>query len=81
NKLAVLAILIALGIGAAGFYKLQEQDRIYQAEIAALKTQIEMKQSEFASSIEASQAKTIERATELTHQAEVAVEQQQKSIE
>ncbi|WP_394245386.1 uroporphyrinogen-III C-methyltransferase [Vibrio astriarenae] len=81
SKLAIIAILIALGIGAAGFYKLQEQDKIYQAEIAALKTQIEMKQNEMVSSLEDTQAQTIQKATELTHRAEVAIEQQQNSIE
>lgn len=81
NTLAVLAIIIALGVGAAGFYKLQQQGENYQAEIAALRAQLDAKQGELSRTLEATKASTLEQAAELSNRADVAIEQQQNSIE
>ncbi|MCG6273931.1 uroporphyrinogen-III C-methyltransferase [Vibrio vulnificus] len=81
QKLSILAIIIALlGTGGVAF-QLQQQNSQYQAQIAALQNQLQQTQSAMSNELNQVKQETVAKATEVTHKAEVALAQQQKSIE
>ena len=80
-KLATAAIILALLSGGGLFYKLNEQQADYQAQIAQLKSQLENAQSSMQQELNLVKEETIEKATTATQKAEVVLDQQHKSIE
>lgn len=80
-KLATAAIILAILSGGGLFYKLNEQQADYQAQIAQLKSQLEQAQSSMQQELAQVKEETIEKATTATHKAEVVLDQQHKSIE
>ncbi len=80
-KLATAAIILALLSGGGLFYKLNEQQADYRAQIAQLKDQLEQAQSSMQQELTQVKEETIEKATTATHKAEVVLGQQHKSIE
>ncbi|CAE6921100.1 uroporphyrinogen-III C-methyltransferase [Vibrio alginolyticus] len=80
-KLATAAIILALLSGGGLFYKLNEQQADYRAQIAQLKNQLEQAQSSMQQELTQVKEETIEKATTATHKAEVVLGQQHKSIE
>ncbi len=80
-KLATAAIILTILSGGGLFYKLQEQDTNYQAQITQLKSQLEQAQASTQQELTQVKQETIETTTTATHKTEVALDQQHKSIE
>lgn len=80
-KLGTTAIILAIIFGGGLAYKLHEQQTDYQAQIAQLKSQLEQTQASMKQELTQVKEETIEKATTVTHKAEVVLGQQQKSIE
>ncbi|KII80248.1 uroporphyrinogen-III C-methyltransferase [Vibrio renipiscarius] len=80
-KLGIVAIVLSIVFGGGLTYHLQKKDALYQAQIDALRTQLEQTQSSLSSDLAATEQATIKKATEVTHHAETILAQQQKSIE
>ncbi|HHF3133671.1 TPA: uroporphyrinogen-III C-methyltransferase [Vibrio diabolicus] len=81
-KLGTVAIILSIIFGGGLLaYKLHQQQADYQAQIAQLKSQLESTQASMKQELSRVQEETIEKATTVTHKAEVVLGQQQKSIE
>ncbi|MGP1390006.1 MAG: uroporphyrinogen-III C-methyltransferase [Vibrio diabolicus] len=80
-KLGTVAIILSIIFGGSLAYKLHQQQADYQAQIAQLKSQLESTQASMKQELSRVQEETIEKATTVTHKAEVVLGQQQKSIE
>ena len=80
-KLGVVAIVLSILFGGGLTYHLQQKDAQYQAQINALRSQLEQTQSSIQSELAATEKATLAKATEVTHHAETILAQQQKSIE
>lgn len=80
-KLGTVAIILSIVFGGGLAYKLHQQQADYQAQIAQLKSQLESTQASMKQELSRVQEETIEKATTVTHKAEVVLGQQQKSIE
>ncbi|MCF7455847.1 uroporphyrinogen-III C-methyltransferase [Vibrio sp. A1-1] len=80
-KLGTVAIILSIIFGGGLAYKLHQQQADYQAQIAQLKSQLENTQASMKQELSRVQEETIEKATTVTHKAEVVLGQQQKSIE
>lgn len=80
-KLGTVAIVLSLIFGGALTYKMLEQQSEYQTQIAQLQNQLEQAQSAMKQELSQVKEETIEKATTVTHKAEVVLGQQQKSIE
>ncbi|MBS9862142.1 uroporphyrinogen-III C-methyltransferase [Vibrio alginolyticus] len=80
-KLGTVAIILSIIFGGGLAYKLHQQQADYQAQIAQLKSQLESTQASMKQELSRVQEETIEKATIVTHKAEVVLGQQQKSIE
>ncbi len=80
-KLGTVAIILSIIFGGGLAYKLHEQQADYQAQIAQLKSQLESAQASMKQELTQVKEETIEKATTVTHKAEVVLGQQQKSIE
>lgn len=80
-KLGTVAIILSIIFGGGLAYKLHQQQADYQAQIAQLKSQLESTQASMKQELSRVQEETIEKATTVTHKAEVVLGQQQKSIE
>ncbi|MCS0401964.1 uroporphyrinogen-III C-methyltransferase [Vibrio diabolicus] len=80
-KLGTVAIILSIIFGGGLAYKLHQQQANYQAQIAQLKSQLESTQASMKQELSRVQEETIEKATTVTHKAEVVLGQQQKSIE
>ncbi|MGP8308941.1 uroporphyrinogen-III C-methyltransferase [Vibrio sp. YIC-376] len=80
-KLGTTAIILSIIFGGGLAYKLHEQQTDYQAQIALLKSQLEQTQASMKQELTQVKEETIEKATTVTHKAEVVLGQQQKSIE
>lgn len=80
-KLGTVAIILSIIFGGGLAYKLHQQQADYQAQIAQLKSQLESTQASMKQELSRVQEETIERATTVTHKAEVVLGQQRKSIE
>ncbi|MCF7479735.1 uroporphyrinogen-III C-methyltransferase [Vibrio diabolicus] len=80
-KLGTVAIILSIIFSGGLAYKLHQQQADYQAQIAQLKSQLESTQASMKQELSRVQEETIEKATTVTHKAEVVLGQQQKSIE
>ncbi len=80
-KLATAAVILAILSGGGLFYKLNEQQADYQAQIAQLKSQLEQVQSSMQQELNQIKEETIKKATAATEKTEVVLGQQHKSIE
>ncbi len=80
-KLGTVAIVLSLIFGGGLTYKMLEQQSEYQTQIAQLQSQLEQAQSAMKQELSQVKEETIEKATNVTHKAEVVLGQQQKSIE
>ncbi|MCV5222274.1 uroporphyrinogen-III C-methyltransferase, partial [Escherichia coli] len=80
-KLGTVAIILSILFGGGLAYKLHEQQADYQAQIAQLQNQLEKAQASMKQELNQVKEETIEKATTVTHKAEVVLGQQQKSIE
>ncbi|UTZ42579.1 uroporphyrinogen-III C-methyltransferase [Vibrio campbellii] len=80
-KLGTGAIVLSLIFGGGLTYKMLEQQSEYQTHIAQLQSQLEQAQSAMKQELSQVKEETIEKATTVTHKAEVVLGQQQKSIE
>ncbi|MBE4516787.1 heme biosynthesis operon protein HemX [Vibrio parahaemolyticus] len=80
-KLGTVAIILSIIFGGGLAYKLHEQQADYQAQIAQLQNQLEKAQASMKQELNQVKEETIEKATTVTHKAEVVLGQQQKSIE
>lgn len=80
-KLGTVAIVLSLIFGGGLTYKMLEQQSEYQTQIAQLQSQLEQAQSAMKQELSQVKEETIEKATTVTHKAEVVLGQQQKSIE
>ena len=80
-KLGAVAIVLSLIFGGGLTYKMLEQQSEYQTQIAQLQSQLEQAQSAMKQELSQVKEETIEKATTVTHKAEVVLGQQQKSIE
>ena len=80
-KLGTAAIVLSLIFGGGLTYKMLEQQSEYQTQIAQLQSQLEQAQSAMKQELSQVKEETIEKATTVTHKAEVVLGQQQKSIE
>ncbi|MEF1301776.1 uroporphyrinogen-III C-methyltransferase, partial [Vibrio owensii] len=73
--------VLSLIFGGGLTYKMLEQQSEYQTQIAQLQSQLEQAQSAMKQELSQVKEETIEKATTVTHKAEVVLGQQQKSIE
>ncbi|CAH8211069.1 uroporphyrinogen-III C-methyltransferase [Vibrio aestuarianus] len=80
-KLAAVAIVLSVIFSGGIVFQMQQKDAFYQAEIAALKTQLTQTQRNVETELNQVKQDTIAKAAEATHKAEVSLAQQQKSIE
>ncbi|WP_418104010.1 uroporphyrinogen-III C-methyltransferase [Vibrio harveyi] len=80
-KLGTVAIVLSLIFGGGLTYKMLEQQSEYQTQITQLQSQLEQAQSAMKQELSQVKEETIEKATTVTHKAEVVLGQQQKSIE
>ncbi|MDE1248231.1 uroporphyrinogen-III C-methyltransferase [Vibrio aestuarianus] len=80
-KLAAVAIVLSVIFSGGIAFQMQQKDAFYQAEIAALKTQLTQTQRNVETELNQVKQNTIAQAAEATHKAEVSLAQQQKSIE
>ncbi|MDE1211142.1 uroporphyrinogen-III C-methyltransferase [Vibrio aestuarianus] len=80
-KLAAVAIVLSVIFSGGIVFQMQQKDAFYQAEIAALKTQLTQTQRNVETELNQVKQDTIAQAAEVTHKAEVSLAQQQKSIE
>ncbi|WP_114717653.1 uroporphyrinogen-III C-methyltransferase [Vibrio cholerae] len=77
KKLASVALLLVLALGAGFAYVHQQQKSEFNNQLQAVRA--ELKQTRDA--LNAQLEQTVSKATEITHRAETVLEQQQKSIE
>ncbi|MGR5238525.1 uroporphyrinogen-III C-methyltransferase [Vibrio alfacsensis] len=80
-KLGTVAIILSIIFGGGLAYKLHDQQSQYQAQITQLQRQLEQTQAAMQQELNQVKQETIEKATTVTHKAEVVLGQQQKSIE
>lgn len=80
-KLSVIAISLSIIFSGGMAYQMQKKDAFYQAKINALQTQLTQTQSQLAAEINQIKQETQTKADQLTHKTDVALNQQQKSID
>lgn len=80
-KLSVIAISLSIIFSGGMAYQMQQKDAFYQATISALQTQLTQTQSNLAAEINQIKQETQAKADQLTHKTDVALSQQQKSID
>ncbi|OXX72810.1 heme biosynthesis operon protein HemX [Vibrio sp. V19_P1S1T109] len=80
-KLSVIAISLSIIFSGGMAYQMQQKDAFYQAKINALQTQLTQTQSQLAAEINQIKQETQTKADQLTHKTDVALNQQQKSID
>lgn len=80
-KLSVIAITLSIIFSGGIAYQMQQKDAVYQAKISALQTQLTQTQSNLAAEINQIKQETQAKADQLTHKTDVALNQQQKSID
>ncbi|EEX35439.1 MULTISPECIES: uroporphyrinogen-III C-methyltransferase [Vibrio] len=80
-KLGAVAIVISLIVGGGLTFQMQQQNAQYQSQIEALKKQLEQTTASVQQDLTATQQATLAKATEITHNTETVLSQQQKSIE
>lgn len=81
TKLATVAIVVAVLLGGGLALQMQQQQSQYQAQIAALRAELNQTRSTVDTQLTEVTQQAAAKATEITHRAETVLEQQQKSIE
>ncbi|MBY8233695.1 uroporphyrinogen-III C-methyltransferase [Vibrio fluvialis] len=80
-KLGTIAIVLAVLFGGGLTLHSQQQQAEYQAQIQALRAELEQTRSSINEQLDATKQEALSKTTEITHRAEVVLAQQQKSIE
>lgn len=80
-KLSVIAISLSIIFSGGIAYQMQQKDAFYQAKINVLQAQLTQTQSQLAAEINQIKQETQTKADQLTHKTDVALNQQQKSID
>lgn len=80
-KLGTIAIVLAALFGGGLTLHSQQQQAEYQAQIQALRAELEQTRSSINEQLDATKQEALSKTTEMTHRAEVVLAQQQKSIE
>ncbi|EOC1796965.1 uroporphyrinogen-III C-methyltransferase [Vibrio fluvialis] len=80
-KLGTIAIVLAVLFGGGLTLHSQQQQAEYQAQIQALRAELEQTRSSINEQLDATKQEALSKTTEMTHRAEVVLAQQQKSIE
>lgn len=81
KKLASVALLLVLALGAGFAYVHQQQKSEFNNQLQAVRTELKQTRDTLNAQLEQTVSKATSQATEITHRAETVLEQQQKSIE
>ncbi|EHS7465370.1 uroporphyrinogen-III C-methyltransferase [Vibrio cholerae] len=81
KKLASVALLLVLALGAGFAYVHQQQKSEFNNQLQAVRAELKRTRDALNAQLEQTVSKATSQATEITHRAETVLEQQQKSIE
>lgn len=81
KKLASVALLLVLALGAGFAYVHQQQKSEFNNQLQAVRAELKQTRDALNAQLEQTVSKATSQATEVTHRAETVLEQQQKSIE
>ncbi|AMG03162.1 uroporphyrinogen-III C-methyltransferase [Vibrio mimicus] len=81
KKLASVALLLVLALGAGFAYVHQQQKAQFNAQLQAVRAELNQTREALNEQLKQTVASATSQATEITHRAETVLEQQQKSIE
>ncbi|ELF6477934.1 uroporphyrinogen-III C-methyltransferase [Vibrio cholerae] len=81
KKLASVALLLVLALGAGFAYVHQQQKSQFNNQLQAVSAELKQTRDALNAQLEQTVSKATSQATEITHRAETVLEQQQKSIE
>ncbi|HDZ9534516.1 TPA: uroporphyrinogen-III C-methyltransferase [Vibrio cholerae] len=81
KKLASVALLLVLALGAGFAYVHQQQKSVFNNQLQAVRAELKQTRDALNAQLEQTVSKATSQATEITHRAETVLEQQQKSIE
>ncbi|ELY5180588.1 uroporphyrinogen-III C-methyltransferase [Vibrio cholerae] len=81
KKLASVALLLVLALGAGFAYVHQQQKNEFNNQLQAVRAELKQTRDALNAQLEQTVSKATSQATEITHRAETVLEQQQKSIE
>ncbi len=81
KKLASVALLLVLALGAGFAYVHQQQKSEFNNQLQAVRAELKQTRDALNAQLEQTISKATSQATEITHRAETVLEQQQKSIE
>ncbi|EHK7542694.1 uroporphyrinogen-III C-methyltransferase [Vibrio cholerae] len=81
KKLASVALLLVLALGAGFAYVHQQQKSEFNHQLLAVRAELKQTRDALNAQLEQTVSKATSQATEITHRAETVLEQQQKSIE
>ncbi|ENM3953162.1 uroporphyrinogen-III C-methyltransferase [Vibrio cholerae] len=81
KKLASVALLLVLALGAGFAYVHQQQKSEFNNQLQAVRAELKQTRDTLNAQLEQTVSKATSQATEITHRAETVLEQQQKSIE
>ncbi|RBM40153.1 uroporphyrinogen-III C-methyltransferase [Vibrio tarriae] len=81
KKLASVALLLVLALGAGFAYVHQQQKSEFNNQLQAVRAELKQTRDALNAQLEQTVSKATSQATEITHRAETVLEQQQKSIE
>ncbi|HIH0452976.1 TPA: uroporphyrinogen-III C-methyltransferase [Vibrio cholerae] len=81
KKLASVALLLVLALGAGFAYVHQQQKSEFNHQLQAVRAELKQTRDALNAQLEQTVSKATSQATEITHRAETVLEQQQKSIE
>ncbi|MGL4381569.1 MAG: uroporphyrinogen-III C-methyltransferase [Vibrio sp.] len=80
KKLATLALVLVLALGAGLAYLHQQQTSKWQSELQALRTELQQTRSDLTAELEQAQASATSQTTALAQRTETELEQQQQSL-
>lgn len=81
KKLASVALLLVLALGAGFAYVHQQQKSEFNNQLQAVRAELKQTRDALNAQLEQTVSKATSQATEITHRAGTVLEQQQKSIE
>ncbi|EGR2848404.1 TPA: uroporphyrinogen-III C-methyltransferase [Vibrio cholerae] len=81
KKLASVALLLVLALGAGFAYVHQQQKSEFNNQLQAVRAELKQTRDALNAQLEQTVSKATSQATEITHRAKTVLEQQQKSIE
>ncbi|EGR1702918.1 TPA: uroporphyrinogen-III C-methyltransferase [Vibrio cholerae] len=81
KKLASVALLLVLALGAGFAYVHQQQKSEFNNQLQAVRAELKQTRDALNAQLEQTVSKATSQASEITHRAETVLEQQQKSIE